>query len=56
MDFYDIPMSGISDDEPDEDIIIRPSVGEELKLTRLGSNIPIPPQSDMPGLLPTPRL
>jgi len=49
MDLYDIPMSGSSDEEPAEDNNIF-DLGQELRITKLGSNIPIPSQSDMPGM------
>lgn len=52
MASYVIAMSDGSDDEPDEGIIL-PGVGEELRITKLGSNIPIPSQSDMLGVLRT---
>lgn len=50
MDAYDIPMSGSSDDEPAEDNIIL-DLDQDPRITKLGSNIPIPSQSDMPGIL-----
>jgi hypothetical protein len=55
MNSYVIAMSDGSDDEPDENNK-PPSVGGEPRITKLGSNIPIPSQSDMLGMLRTSEL
>lgn len=52
MASYEFPGSDSSDDDPDGDNR-RLESGEEPRLTKLGSNIPIPSQSDMPGIAPS---
>jgi hypothetical protein len=55
MDLDVIAMSESSDDEPDEGIELN-GVGEESRITKLGSTIPIPSQSDRLGISRTLKL
>jgi hypothetical protein len=50
MNPFEDPMSGSSDDESADDHI-PPTVAQESRITNLGSNLAIPSQSDMPGIL-----
>ncbi|KAH0364974.1 hypothetical protein KCU65_g6428, partial [Aureobasidium melanogenum] len=47
MASYEVPDHDESDEESDGDIL-SPRSNQELRLTKLGSAIPIPPQSDIP--------
>jgi hypothetical protein len=51
MDSFEILMSGSSDDDSADDDDIPPTVAQELRVTNLGSNIAVPSQSDVPGIL-----
>lgn len=50
MASYEVPDYHDSDEESDGDIL-PPRSNQELRLTKLGSAIPIPPQSDILGIL-----
>lgn len=52
MASYECPGSDGSGDESDGDSL-HPRSEQELRLTKLGSNIPIPTQSDIPGITPS---
>lgn len=50
MNSFEHPTSANSDDESAEDDVPH-TVAQESRITNLGSNLAIPSQSDMPGIL-----
>jgi hypothetical protein len=50
MDTFENSMSGSSDDKSANDDIPH-TVAQESRITNLGSNLAIPSQSDVPGIL-----